>query len=164
MPQVLPELPADLFFLSLWPAALSLIHIFYIDCSTDNSACLHLSNLWICYCKTASTVSHHWVELMKAVDDCLDLLNSFTPVSYTHLDVYKRQVSPLLRELSATAPDWCLAGYSQVTLEKTNSWIWFFFHAICSPSVSYTHLCKRWSKMAFCQRLILCYWIPFKLK
>ena len=59
----------------------------YIDCCTDNSACLHLSNLWICYCKTASTVSHHWVELMKAVDDCLDLLYSLALSVSQFLDV-----------------------------------------------------------------------------
>ena len=31
-------------------------------------------NLWISNSKTASTMSHHRVELVKGSDDCLDLL------------------------------------------------------------------------------------------
>ena len=47
-----------------------------IDCSSYNSSCLHLGNLWICYCKTASSVSHHWIKLMQTVDNSLDLFYS----------------------------------------------------------------------------------------
>ena len=59
----------------------------YIDCCTDNSACLHLSNLWVCNCKTASTVSHHWVELVQAVDNSFDLVNCFALSISQFLDV-----------------------------------------------------------------------------
>ena len=37
----------------------------YFNCCTDNSLCLHLGNRRISNSKTASSVSHHWVELMK---------------------------------------------------------------------------------------------------
>ena len=59
----------------------------YIDSCTDYSFCLHLSNLRICNCQTASTVSHHWVELMKSIDDCFDLLNSFALSVSQFLDI-----------------------------------------------------------------------------
>ena len=36
-----------------------------IDSSLDNSLCLHLSDLRICYSKTASSVTHHGVELVE---------------------------------------------------------------------------------------------------
>ena len=38
--------------------------LLYVDSCTDNSFCLHLSNFWISNCKTASSVSHHWVGTM----------------------------------------------------------------------------------------------------
>ena len=44
------------------PIRMSLLNI---DSCTDNSLCLHLSNFRICYCKTAATVTHHWVELVE---------------------------------------------------------------------------------------------------
>ena len=34
------------------------------DCCTDNSLSLHLSDFWICYSKTTSSVTHHWVKFM----------------------------------------------------------------------------------------------------
>ena len=49
-----------------------------IDSCTDNSLCLHLCNFRICYCKTAATVTHHWVELVEGSDDSLNLLNCLT--------------------------------------------------------------------------------------
>ena len=57
------------------------------DCCTDNSLCLHLSNLRICDCKTASTMTHHWVELMQAVDDSLDLFYALALCISKFLDV-----------------------------------------------------------------------------
>src|SRR5699024_10759633 len=54
------------------PGRMSILHI---DSRTDNSLCLHLSDLRICDCQTASTVTHHRVELMQAVDERFDLLN-----------------------------------------------------------------------------------------
>ena len=47
-----------------------------IDSCTDNSLCLHLSNFRICNCKTKTTVTHHWVKLVKRSDDSLNLLNA----------------------------------------------------------------------------------------
>src|SRR5699024_9526828 len=55
------------------PVRMSFLHI---DSRTDDSSCLHLRDLRICYCQTASTVTHHRVELVQAVDDRLDLLYS----------------------------------------------------------------------------------------
>lgn len=49
--------------------------LLYVDCCTDNSLCLHLCNLRIGNCKTASSVTHHRVELMQRSDDVLDCLN-----------------------------------------------------------------------------------------
>ena len=43
------------------PARMSLL---YIDSRADNSFCLHLSDLRISNCQTASTMTHHRVELM----------------------------------------------------------------------------------------------------
>ena len=48
------------------------------DCCTDNCCGLHLSDFRIGYGKTASTVTHHRVELVKTSDDSLDLLNGLT--------------------------------------------------------------------------------------
>ena len=48
----------------------------YIDGRTDHCLGLHLRNLRIGHCQTASAVAHHRVELMQAVDDRLDLLYS----------------------------------------------------------------------------------------
>ena len=46
-----------------------------IDSSLDNSFSLHLSNLRICYSKTAASVTHHGVELVERSNDVLDSLN-----------------------------------------------------------------------------------------
>ena len=46
-----------------------------IDSSLDNSFCLHLSDLRICYSKTATSVAHHGVELVERSNDVLDSLN-----------------------------------------------------------------------------------------
>ena len=54
------------------PVRMSLLNL---DSRTDNSLCLHLSDLRICDCQTASTVTHHRVELVQAVDDRFDLIN-----------------------------------------------------------------------------------------
>ena len=58
-----------------------------VDSCTDNSACLHLSDLWVSNSKTASTMSHHRVELVKGSDDCLDLLYSLALSISQFLDV-----------------------------------------------------------------------------
>ena len=50
--------------------------LLYIDSCTDNSLCLHLSNLRIGNCKTKSSVSHHRVELVKSCDYILNSLNA----------------------------------------------------------------------------------------
>ena len=49
----------------LWLNCPIRMFLLYVDCCTDNSTCLHLSNLRICYSKTTSTMTHHWVELVK---------------------------------------------------------------------------------------------------
>ena len=70
----------------------------------SNSSGLHCSDFRISNSQTAATVTHHWVEFVEAGDDCFNISNrfvhvfckqfnvSFISVSYTHLDVYKRQV------------------------------------------------------------------------
>ena len=45
-------------------------------------------------------------------DDCGNISDSFTPVSYTHLDVYKRQV---------TAPTWDVDACANIGMETINS-------------------------------------------
>ena len=57
------------------------------DCCADNCCCLHLSDFRISNSKTASTMSHHRVELMKRSDDSLDLLYSFALSICKFLDV-----------------------------------------------------------------------------
>ena len=59
----------------------------HIDSRTDDSSCLHLRDLRICYCQTASTMTHHRVELVQAVDDRLDLLYSLALSVSQFLDV-----------------------------------------------------------------------------
>ncbi len=54
------------------PIGMSLLNV---DSSLDNSSCLHLSDLRVCYCQTASTVTHHGVELVQASDKSLDVSN-----------------------------------------------------------------------------------------
>ena len=49
-----------------------------VDSSLDNSLCLHCSDLRICYSKTASSVTHHGVELVERSDYVLDISNSLT--------------------------------------------------------------------------------------
>ncbi len=46
-----------------------------VDSSLDNCCGLHLCNLGIGNCKTASTVTHHGVELVERCDDVLDVCN-----------------------------------------------------------------------------------------
>ena len=59
-----------------------------IDSSTDNCACLHLSDFRISYSKTASTMSHHWVEFVQRADDCFDLVNRFALCISKFLDIF----------------------------------------------------------------------------
>jgi len=47
-----------------------------LDCRTDNSLGLHLGNFRISNSQTASSVTHHRVELMQGSDDGLDGLNA----------------------------------------------------------------------------------------
>ena len=47
-----------------------------LDCCTDHSLGLHLGNFRISNCQTASSVSHHRVEFMQAVDHGLDFMNT----------------------------------------------------------------------------------------
>ena len=49
--------------------------------------CLHLSDFRISYSKTASTMTHHRVELVQTSDDCFNLLNSFALSVSQFLDV-----------------------------------------------------------------------------
>src|SRR5699024_2063202 len=67
-----------------FPARMSFL---YVDSRADNSLCLHLCDLRICYSQTASTVTHHRVELMEAVDDLFDPLNGFALSLCQLLDV-----------------------------------------------------------------------------
>src|SRR5699024_2087595 len=60
----------------------------YVDSCTDNSFCLHLCNFRISNCKTASTMTHHRVELVQAVDDCFDLLYSLALSFCKFLDIF----------------------------------------------------------------------------
>ena len=66
------------------PIRMSLLNV---DSCTDNSLCLHLSNLRICDCKTASTVTHHRVELMERADESLDVINGLALCICKSLDV-----------------------------------------------------------------------------
>ena len=59
-----------------------------VDSCTDNCACLHLSDFRISYSQTASTMTHHRVELMQRIDDSFDLLNSFTLSISQFLDIF----------------------------------------------------------------------------
>ena len=66
------------------PVCMSFLHV---DSRADNSFGLHLGNLRIGNCQTASTVTHHRVELMERIDDRLDLLNSLALCVSQFLDV-----------------------------------------------------------------------------
>ena len=59
----------------------------HVDGCADYCACLHLSDFRISYSKTASTMTHHRVELMQTSDDCFDLLNRFALCVSQFLDV-----------------------------------------------------------------------------
>ena len=48
------------------------------DSSLDNSLSLHFCNFRISYGKTATSVTHHWVEFVKTVTNHLDFFNSLT--------------------------------------------------------------------------------------
>ena len=58
-----------------------------LDCCADNSLCLHLCNLRIRYSKTASSVTHHRVELMQRSDNVLDILHRLALCVCELLDV-----------------------------------------------------------------------------
>ena len=58
------------------------------QCCADNSLCLHNSNLRIGYGQTASTMSHHRVELFQALDDRLDVLYGFALGVSQFLDIF----------------------------------------------------------------------------
>ena len=46
-------------------------------------------------------------ELYKTYGYCLNTLHSYESVSYTHLDVYKRQVPALMRRVTMQLPARC---------------------------------------------------------
>ena len=56
------------------------IFFFYFDRSFHDRTCLHLCKLRIGNCKTASTMTHHRVELMKLIAFLLDLVNSLAHI------------------------------------------------------------------------------------
>ncbi len=66
------------------PIGMSLLNI---DSSLDNCLCLHLCDLGVCYSETASTVTHHGVELVQTSDDVLDSLNRLALCSSKSSDV-----------------------------------------------------------------------------
>ena len=51
---------------------------FHLDCCTDHSLGLHHSDLRVGNSQTAATMTHHRVELMQGLADCLNLCNGLT--------------------------------------------------------------------------------------
>ena len=59
-----------------------------IDSCTDNSLGLHSCDAGISNIETASSVTHHRVDLLKAGDDSLDLLNGLAHCVCNSLDLF----------------------------------------------------------------------------
>jgi len=78
-----------------------------IDSCTDNSLCLHLSDLRIGNSQTAATMSHHWVELMKCIADSFDLFNSLALCVSQFLNIFFLSRNELMqRRIQETDGNW----------------------------------------------------------
>ena len=59
-----------------------------VDCCADNSLGLHLCNLRIGNSQTASTMTHHRVELVQRSDDILNGLNALALCISQFLNIF----------------------------------------------------------------------------